>query len=967
MERTKPRILGVPPGADFVRCLFERINRLSDSFSPENTARMQVLVPTRRMQRRLKHLFEQSDRQTLLPRVGLVTDVSHLLPHGRHLQPISGLRRVLELKDVVAKLVTLDSRLSQSDVIDLTASLTDLLDEMHGEDIGFDSLEALQPDDQSGHWAQSLTFLRAIRSYVETLSPDKLDGEALHRTEVEELCSHWEVAPPDHSVILAGSTGSRATTRRLMEAVAALPKGEVILPGFDFCLPASVWSMISESRDHEDHPQYRFAAFLNEVGCSPAQVEELGAAPMPQLGALVSLSLRPAPVTDAWLEEGPRLGPLEKATSNLSLIEARDPKEEALAIALFMRKSLEERKSVALIAPDATLSRRVTACLSRWDVRPDDSGGVPLSLTPYGRFLRHTLQLASGESDTVDLMALLKHPMTRAGDERGELMRRVQELELFIRRRKVPEVTTAVVRLFGNEAEADPEWIEWLISVLAHAERRIELSLAAAFEHHMTITRMIAGSTPIAPNEEIDELLARFREEATAIAKLDFREYAQLFERALAGESARQQDGVRPDVMIWGSLEARVQGADAIILAGLNEGVWPSEPNADPWLNRSMRRQVGLLLPERQIGLAAHDYQQAIGAKEVLLTRSARSEGSETVASRWLSRLTNLLEGLEDNGGKDALNDMRARGKVFLQAAQTLDGSPSEIKSANRPAPSPPISARPRQFAVTDIKTLIQDPYAIYAKRVLRLQPINALRPEADARERGIIFHSILEKFFDPAHDFHDANSARHRLLEISDTILRQEVFDPTARAEWLALFKANANWLITGEIQRRTGTEQIAREVEGSYQVPDTNFVLVGKADRIDRYVEGGLVIYDYKTGTPPSAREVQNFDRQLVLEAVMAEAGAFTDVMPENVRHVTHIGVGRTPKESTTSLVGENETVTVSGQISTLLSQTLEPAFGFVSGRAVESRRFEGAYDHLARFGEWEPSQPANPEPFE
>ncbi len=960
-----PNVMGVPPGADFVKCLFDRIATLSEGASPEKVARINVLVPSRRMQRRLKHLFEQSETHQLLPRVGLVTDVSHLVPGGRSIHPVSSLRRMLELKDVVARLVELDQRLSSADVIDLTASLTALLDEMHSEGVGFEKLEALSPDDHSGHWAQSLGFLAAIRDYVETLGAEQMGSEALHRLEVQALCARWNVSPPDHPTILAGSTGSRATTRLLMKTVAAIPKGEVILPGFDFDLPADIWEMLSADRDQEDHPQYRFAAFLSEIGCDPAAVRQLSSADDPRRNALVSLSLRPAPVTDAWLSEGPELGPLEDATANLSLIEAREPKNEASAIAVAMRSALEHGNSVALIAPDATLSRRVTANLTRWNIRPDDSGGVPLSLSPYGRFLRQTARLASGQADPVEVMALLKHPMTRAGEDRGKWMRRIQEFELYLRKRNVPEVTPEIVDHFGHASEVDPEWIQWLSSALRQAAEQPKATFTDAFGHHMAVIQCFAGE-PVSDTtsdaaDKVEQVLDRFRAETGVVAKLGFRDYVQLLESALAADSARQQDGVHPDVMIWGSLEARVQGADVIILGGLNEGNWPSVPNADPWLNRAMRRQAGLLLPERQIGLAAHDFEQAIGASEVILTRSARSEGSETVPSRWLSRLVNLLEGLDDSGGKKALAKMKARGDVFLRATVQTDLPTGEAKPTHRPAPSPPIAMRPRRFAVTDIKTLIQDPYAIYAKRILRLRPLDPLIEETDARKRGIVFHKILERFYDPASEFADPEAERQRLRVIAQEVLRAEVSDPVARVEWFGQFNANAEWLISEEARRREDAVPIARETEGEYSVPGTSFMLAGKADRIDRLHSGGLVIYDYKTGTPPGPKDIRQFDRQLVLEAVMAESGAFQDVPAEMVSHVVHVGVGRSPVTRVTELVNGFETVTVSAEIALLLSTILKPEFGFVSGRAIETRRFEGSYDHLARFGEWDTSQDA------
>ncbi|HBB82406.1 MAG TPA: hypothetical protein DC031_03815, partial [Sulfitobacter sp.] len=78
----------------------------------------------------------------------------------------------------------------------------------------------------------------------------------------------WQDAPPQHPVILAGSTGSRGTTALLMEAVARLPQGAIILPGFDFEMPTAVWNELDQALLAEDHPQYRFRKLMNMLGVS---------------------------------------------------------------------------------------------------------------------------------------------------------------------------------------------------------------------------------------------------------------------------------------------------------------------------------------------------------------------------------------------------------------------------------------------------------------------------------------------------------------------------------------------------------------------------------------------------------------------------------------------------------------------------------------------------------------------------
>ncbi|MEO1537454.1 MAG: double-strand break repair protein AddB [Pseudomonadota bacterium] len=965
---TRGTVHGVPPGTDFVRALFDMMQALAKGHPAEFMARIQILVPSRRMQRRLKTLFEERGAH-LLPRIGLVTDVSQFVPGAEHGKAASSLARLLDLKEVVARLVEVDQRLTESDVINLTLSLSQLLDEIESEGVSFDTIEALRPSEHSGHWDRSLGFLKAIRDYADALSETSRSHEAIHRDNVLRLREHWQTTPPGYPVIVAGSTGSRATTRLLMAAVADLSNGHVVLPGFDFDLPDGVWETLIMPPGLQDHAQYRFAAFLKEIGLDRRSVAVCGRAPHKERNRLVSLALRPAPVTDQWMLEGPLVGDLRTVTSDLSLIEARDAKQEATALAFAIIQELNAGKTVALIAPDATLARRVTAELSRWNVIPDDSGGMPLSLTPAGRFVRQCAQVAFGQLDPVTLIALLKHPLTHEDAGRGEHMRHTQNLELFLRKAAVVEVDAAVLKGFAADHDA-AGWVAWLTDAVQGMISPDLSSLEAVHNHHMKALTHFAG--PAGTDRvfaedigaQVQAILAQFATPGLAAARLTPREYSQLLDSMLNADSARKTVMARSDLMIWGTLEARVQGADVVILSGLNEGVWPEQPSADPWLNRQMRREVGLLLPERQIGLAAHDFQQAIGAPKVILSRANRVDGADTVPSRWLSRLVNLLDGLKANNGDVTLKTMRDRGNIALKmaiAADRFDGAPTPH---GRPAPIPPIAARPRSFAVTDIQKLIRDPYAIYARKILKLTQLDPLVPKMDARRKGIVFHDILEEYLSPKAEFTDRAACFERLRIIATTFLDAEVSDIATRMAWWSQLADNADWLFESELKRRLEGDPLETETKGRYQVPGTVFMLTGKADRIDQLKDGRLVVYDYKTGGPPKKTEIVHFDRQLILEALMAENGAFEGVPPEDVAHVVHIGVGRTPEERVTELAGVNATSGLAERLATFLSVFLEPDKGFVSRRAMEAMRYSGDYDHLARYGEWDDASDSDPE---
>ena len=433
--------------------------------------------------------------------------------------------------------------------------------------------------------------------------------------------------------------------------------------------------------------------------------------------------------------------------------------------------------------------------------------------------------------------------------------------------------------------------------------------------------------------------LTELQNEAAYGGEINSSDYISLFRAILSRQEVRNAVDPHPDILIWGTLEARVQGADLLILAGLNEGTWPESPSPDPWLNRTLRHQAGLLLPERRIGLSAHDFQQAAAAREVWLTRSVRSDDAETVVSRWLNRLQNLLLGLPEQGGMTALSDMRARGSEWLDLARLLE-EPGHTTPAPRPAPCPPVAARPHRLSVTEIKRLIRDPYAIYAKHVLNLRPLDPLMKAPDALLRGIVLHEVLETFIKQTQTDTKA-CTKERLMEITVSILAEKVPWAEARATWLARLERVADWFVDGEFARRMLADPVDFEAESKAELASLNFILTAKADRIDRDRNGNLHIYDYKTGAPPSRDQQTYYDKQLLLEAAMAERAGFGDLEPASVARAVFIGLGSGGKEADAPLETEPPDQ-VWAEFHDLIAAYLDPGTDLPSSRrAMESKR--------------------------
>ncbi len=962
-----PHVYGLPPGVDFPAAFVQGLIKHTSKHPPEYLSTIKILVNSRRMQRRIREIFDAGPAR-LLPRLQLITDLGNntltdLPPATPKLQ------RQLELSQLVSALLQADPALApRSAVFDLADSLANLMSEMQSEGVAPEALSNLDVSNHSGHWKRSLKFIELIQNYFGDEARKQPDTESRQRLVVEHLTKKWAETSPNHPIIIAGSTGSRGATHMLMAAVARLPQGAVILPGYDFDLRDPVWSAMDDAMTAADHPQFRFRALQKTLKIAPGGVEKW-TSEIPNSTArnkLISLALRPAPITDQWMSEGEKLTDIDAAVEKMALVQAPSLRIEAMAIALKLRECAEIGKTAALITPNRMLTRQVTAALDQWGIEPDDSAGLPLPMSAPGRLLLQISGLFGQVLTSESLLALLKHPLTHSGDcGRGDHLRWTRDLELSIRKNGPAFPTKDSLNKWAtkNTDDGRREWMKWLGDLLTGLEQIGTRSLTEHLEHHIFLANSLGAGPDAAGSGEIWEKPAGHKAlEQVEMLKacagfggvLSAFDYVNLFRGVLNQTEVHDPTRPHPGIMIWGTLEARVQGADLVILGGLNDGIWPSAPSPDPWMNRQMRQDVGLLLPERQIGLSAHDFQQAIAAKEVWLTRSVRDSEAQTVPSRWLNRMENLLSGLTKTGGKKAYNEMKARGDQLLAMVETLERVTQSVDPANRPSPIPPPAAQPKSLSVTGITKLIRDPYAVYASKVLHLYPLNPLRQNPDAALAGTVIHRIMERFIKERGD-ETLAKAKDRLLLIADEVLESDAPWPAARCFWRAKLERVADWFLEGEERRRNLAEPVFLEGSGAAKVGNLDFTLTAKADRLDRSSDGLTYIYDYKTGPPPTEKQQLQFDKQLLLTAAMVERAGFKGLADTRVEAASFIGLGTNPKVVPAPL-DKADINQIWAELETLLTEYLAGKKGYTSRSAMEKMQYSYGYEHLARHGEWD-----------
>jgi len=1020
---TMPRVFNIPASAQFLPALIAalRDGRLVPDFpasrDPLELARATLYLPTRRACRLAREVFLSAldGNAAVLPHIVALGDLDEdeiifaeaatadLAQDALSIQPAVGpLERRLMLAQLIAKWAdrvrsekgaplianTPAARLALAD------DLGRLIDDVITRKMDWGRLDGLVPDHFDKYWQFTLDFLKIARNFW----PERLKEigaiDAAERRDRLIDAEMKRLAGSNQPVIAAGSTGSMPATAKLLAAIARFRHGAVVLPGLDSDLDEDSWRAIASGEDEKNaagavHPQFAMHALLDRMGITREAVKQLAAPATHGREMLVSEALRPATTTDRWqrrFSTGDFTAAADRAMAGVTVIETGNVEDEALAIAVCLRETIEiPGKTAALVTPDRTLARRVVAALERWQVEVDDSGGDVLADTCAGIFARLVAEVALRGLEPAPLLALLKHSLLRLGAKPNAHARAIAAVECAVLRGPRPRRGTAGLvhalatfkaardELHRNDPRkfvslADLDAAEQVSDKLKQALAPLEalapksISLRELAQAHSKALEALANHHDViaayagADGLQLQRVFETIEDsEASGTLVLAAAEYPDVFRLLCSSRAERRPESGNPRVRILGLLEARLQNADRIVLGGLNEGTWPLDTRSDPWLSRQMRLELGLNLPELRVGLSAHDFAQSLGAPEVILTRAAKRAGAPAVRSRFLQRLAAVA-------GEERWNSALARGAVYANYARALD-HPAKISPTPRPQPVPPPEARPSRLSVTDIENWLRDPYTIYAKHVLRLFPIEAVDTPPGAADRGTFIHEAVGEF---TKNFADAlpGDVVGELTALGKKHFAQLEDYEEARAFWWTRFIRIARWFGGWERERRAAAKKIFAEIAGEHAIPlgKGDFVLTARADRIEQRSDGSYAILDYKTGQPPTEPQVRSgLAPQLTLEAAILRNGGFPGVAAGSVSEIGYVRLkgGDPPGEPKNIKLA---TGTPNSAADVALQKLTDVAKKFVvDGEPYRSlvhpmwKKHYGEYDHLARVKEW------------
>ena len=894
-DAARPKVYSIAAHRGFADALVAGLApRYADS--ELGLARLTLLLPSGRAMRTIREAFvrragEDGTQGLLLPRMIAIGDLELDQSLGSLLDPLDGpvippaieeserlfiLARILRetLSDIPPAAALLRLARQAAMTIDRL-----LIEEIEPRDLLDEQVVQLAPE-LAIHWQKSLRDFAELYYRWEAERDERgvCDAAARRNMLFRNAVRQWRAAPPATPIVAAGITSASPALAQLLRTVSELPEGAVIIPDLDLSLSDEIWDELGRAHpsdcddtpfargDQLSHPQYHLKLLLNRMGVARGEVAQwhrrgIGAASPERSRAISSLFLPPV-ASRSWID----LPADQRRLSGVSIMEVADLEEEAQAVAVLARQALEEpQKRVAIITPDRNLAERIVHHLARWEIVANDSAGRPLTDTAAGRLFLALADIVAKGAGPIELMALLAHPFVDVGMERLDFLTELRRIEREMRGPREGDGLERVRRIVaGSGRETSLAWLERVeqaMSPLLAAGSEASLELCETLGLLVTVSERLCGEKVWA--REDGRALSGFVDDLRRGCEAGFPfapgETSRLLREAMEMVAVRPPYTGHSRVQVLGLLESRMNRADLIVCAGLNEGVWPAATSPNPLLAPPILRLLGVPGDEFRIGLSAHDLASAMGAPEVVLSRAARDAEGPTIPSRFLLRVQALLGSLvEQRRETDAL----AYAKALTHADQT--------EPYPRPRPCPAAHQRKVAISATALDRLLGDPYQFYARSILQLRDLDPLDAEPSAAWQGTVAHEILERW----HTAQMQNAPRD-IAELTDIVLEQRGATALLKGLWKPRLLPALRW-IANEVENAPGRSVIAVEAKGRVKVQGVT--VHGQADRLDRLAEGGLAIVDYKTGKPPSAAQfAEGFALQLGVLGVIAEDGGF------------------------------------------------------------------------------------------
>lgn len=929
-------IFNVPANYHFFESLFFFLNK---NF-PDNLAQAKIFLPNQRSCRELRQLFlakTPANSAVILPQIKSLSDISFedffdFLPQTDiqetisellKIKVISGIDHLFFLSQEVNKLALFSKNLSSSQNLAIALRLKNLFDEIENEEIDLKKLAEIDDSNLSQHRQITLEFLQDFHIHLKNslIKNDIFFAISYRNLLIKKFCEALEKYGSKTPIIIAGSTGSMATSKRLIKEISRQKYGYVILHAVD----------LEQNFNNENHPQFFLNRLIDFLEIDKKQIQQITQkefclSPQSRVDLLASLML-PAAETEKWQTVS-----LAK-TDKISLIKAKDELEEARIIALILADSFSKKQKSAVITNNNKLAKLLKYSLEDMSLPFNDSRNIGISGSALVNFILLILELLESDFESSSLLAVIQNPL--CSFENKNIILPDFENNILRQDRKKAGLTGLADKIsLANNASIKIFFSDFCqkLSPLLQQKNHIDI-----VSYSLCLIAVIENLSAKKFDQLLDSAeLAEFFNQLknNRDFTIDPQNALAVFQILFSQISFFEKSDAMAQIQILSSFEARLLNHDLIIVASLNEGDFPTI-EAEDWLGRKIKKDLGIDKSLKKIGQNAYDFCNYLCNSEVILTRSLTNSGNILAPSPFLLKLETLAQ-------KQKINfDNKSEYCELLKKQND-----STIFKIERPQPKPALEFRPKKLAITDISKLISDPYTIYAKRILQLRELPKIDFTPSYAEFGSFVHKALEEFIKNPQEL-------EKSLAASQEIFGQYFLSEEAQLLWWPKFENIFSNFFAAEKEIRT----VKNLTEFEVNLVLEGVAIKGKIDRIAFDNNDAAHIFDYKTGGVPSKIDVlSGYEPQLTIAALMLLESAFkNEIASLNYRKLSFSAAEKISKISQNSEEIKILAAAAKAGLEKLFGFFADKNNGYIAAPNLQNYR-ENEYSHLSRIKEWQ-----------
>lgn len=962
--------LNIEARYNFLQSLYKFID---DNFGNKlNISDLVILLPSRRSVNELKRIFidNSSNETKILPIIKAIGDIDNddillndvdlnlLYSHKNSVKPVSTTKyKLLLLREILNNY----KNITVEQAVNLAEELNSFLLEIEESKLDIKDLSTDKNEDLAIHWQKTLGFLKNFSlKWQKFLDENNITSIASNIiSNIDLHVKTFEKIPPKNPIIIAGNSRMIRSVIDFVSVLAKYNNTYFIFKGIENIIKNNELIYINELHSH-----FYFIEFLEKLKIK--KIDNIKYDNYEIISEKVSdsiyNSMLPYDLSYRWqLADGNKL-------EHIEYIECNSIYDEFNIVATYLLDYIKNNglKNIAVII-EHNKSYQFELILKYWNLPYNNTYGNRYSSHEIVKYLFLLLDIYNDNYQKDKFLSLLKHEFTYFGYTKEELHYNTMLFEKYVLDDKINKNGLDSYRKNINNIENEfirkklSLFIEKITEYFLPFDNRIFYLNELILEHikifdKITSYEIDINKSSIWFSDENSTKIADFFhkdliEQTKCFNEINIQDYKNILIFLLSNKSYSENYSIYPAINLISMQETRLINYDFVIIMNLNEGFIPKSISADPWMSRNMRKNFGLPLKEAEFGRENYEFIQLLMQKKVLLTRSNRVDGINTLKSRFLQRLETFLKcnGLE-----------LQRPDNFTKAFHRYYYTDYDIKNdiyKKRPKPNPPISIRPRKLSATGIDLLYSNPYDIYAKKILNLNKKNILENSLAINKLGIIIHSIFEEYcknYDKYKNNKYSNIKKivYDILNIyfsGDILLIEFNYD--------RILKITENFIKLDKNSRNNGYQILPERFE-EYLVKNRNFIINAKIDRIE-ISNDNIRIIDYKTGISPSKIEVLNGHKlQLLVELLILSK------QYKNISSLQYWNIK--PKETKSVIIDNNAKVSNSDELinmKNLAEKTEKFIINLIdffddekNGYIATKRNIEYTdFSHLNRADEW------------